>query len=64
MINWKTVEKELPRIDEWYLVRCPEYSESGFEIAQWDGEEWQHGYIRQSCHEYVTGYCAIPLDEM
>ena len=64
MINWKIVEKELPREGEWYLVKCPEYSESGFEIAQWDGEEWQHGHFSQSCNKYVTGYCAIPLDEM
>jgi hypothetical protein len=35
MIDWKTVEKELPREGVWYLVKCPEYSESGFEIALW-----------------------------
>lgn len=29
----KTSEKP-PKTGEWYLVRCPEYSESGWEIAK------------------------------
>lgn len=59
-----TVEKEQPTEGEWYIVKCPEFSDSGFEIAEWDGEYWQHGHFSQSCHEYVVGYCPTPLYQM
>lgn len=55
------VEIKKPKIDSWYLVKCPEYSESGWEIAKWTGTEWEHGHFSQSCHEYVIGYVDNPL---
>jgi len=57
-----TVEKNMPEIDCWYLVRCPEYCESGWQVAKWNGDEWEHGHFSASCHEYVVGYLKKPLD--
>jgi hypothetical protein len=59
----KTTEKE-PKEKTWYLVRCPEYSESGWEIAQWIEGEWHHGHMAQSCHKYVISYHPVPLEDM
>ena len=59
----KTTEKE-PKEETWYLVRCPEYSESGWEIAQWIDGEWCHGHMAQSCHKYVISYHPVPLEDM
>ena len=55
----KTTKKE-PKEKAWYLVRCPEYNESGWEIAQWIDGEWCHGQMAQ---KDVISYNPVPLDD-
>lgn len=40
---------------EWYLVRCPKYCQSGYQIARWNGKDWETEY--ETITEWVTG-CA------
>jgi len=64
MLKFKSIEEELPKEGEYYLVQCPEFSDSGFEIAEWIDGEWEHGHFSQSCNDYVISYHPIPLKEM
>ena len=63
-MKFVTVKEHPPKENTWYLVKAPNYSESGFEIAEWDGEEWQHGHFSQSCNPYVISYSHTPINEM
>jgi hypothetical protein len=46
---------------ESYLVRCPDYCGSGYQVASWDGVNWTTEY--ETITEYVTGWCVIEESE-
>lgn len=51
--KWKLIN------EYWYLVQCPEFCESGFEVAQWDG----YGFISQAngdeINRFVKGFMSL-----
>lgn len=55
---------QLPELDEWYIVKCPEFCDSGFQIASWNGSEWDHGHFSESVHPYVEGFYPVPVREI
>jgi len=63
-MNLIKVEKKNPIVYEWYLVECHDWCESGYAVAQWDGDNWFDNTGRNDFHDYVTRYYPTPLDEM
>jgi hypothetical protein len=57
-MNFTTVDKKEPIDMEYYLVRCTNYSESGFEVAQWDKSynKWRSSDGSDSINDFVTEY--------
>jgi len=59
-----TIEKVEPIDDEWYIVYCPEYSESEYAIAKWDSGNWYSEGLSTPVHDYVKAYFPTPLNKM
>ena len=61
----KVKDKE-PIDQEWYLVYCPSYSESGHAIARWnkDLRYWESEGLCTPVAKYVEGYYQTPLSEL
>ena len=56
-----TVKEQKPKEGKWYLVRCPEYSESGYEVAEYKDGEWYDGSSR-TITSYIEYYNPEYLD--
>lgn len=63
-MDTKKVKEKTPEIYQWYIVKCPDWCESGFAVAQWDGENWFDNSGRNDFDEYVTEYWETPLNEL
>ncbi len=58
----KFITDKTPKNDHFYLVKCPKYCESGYQIAQYNhgSEEWQTEDGDGTIDIYVTGYAKLP----
>lgn len=52
MTTFDPTKTKLLHKEEWYLVKCSRFSESGYEIAQWDGE----GFISQANNDEISDF--------
>lgn len=59
------VEQKRPKDEQWYIVYCPEYSESEHGIAQWNDEDsyWRSEGLSTPIHDYVKAYYTTPLSK-
>jgi len=42
MMNWIDVEDVTPPKDRPLLCYCPEWSETGYQVAEWNGKEFYY----------------------
>lgn len=58
------IHNQTPTHQEWYLVKCPEYSPSGFQIACWDDhiETWIDDLGSSKIDQYIIAYHPKPLN--
>lgn len=51
-----------PKNGKYYIVKCPDYSESGYHIARWDGfkKQWESDSGDPSINNFVTEYANLP----
>lgn len=63
-MNLYRIEQKRPKDGEWYVVYCPDYCESGYQIAKWEDSEsyWQsEGF--SPVNDYVKAYFTTPISE-
>ncbi len=53
------VTSELPKFPEFFLVKCPQWCESGYAVLFWTGEKWEDENRGDEVHIYVTHYCDL-----
>jgi hypothetical protein len=63
MLQLVTINQEQPELGEFYLVRCPDYCDSGWQVAEWTESGWEHGHFSESCNDFVIGYVSKKLNE-
>lgn len=39
-MKWTKINEGNPPEDKYVILACPEFCESGYYIAKWNGEEW------------------------
>lgn len=62
MIQFISMEEIMPKNGKYYLVKCPDFCESGFEVAKFDDGCWHNGFSDITC--YVKWYYSNPLSEL
>ena len=46
-----------------YIVSCPEYCSSGYEIATYNGEDWETDAGDTIFSDMVDGWCVLDVDD-
>lgn len=61
MIEWIDYNKEnkSPPKNSALLVYCPEWSDIGYEVAVWNGSNFEDEIRGEDIHDYVLKWCLI-----
>ncbi len=62
ILRFSTNGNPSSRSEDSYLVKCPDYCQSGFQIATWNGKTWVTD-DGSNISKYVKGWVLLEEDE-